>query len=79
MARAVPAQRMPSTVALAARRRRDRTIPADATGRLYAQFVNRTVAYLPMPKKTSKLTVTAFAALADLAMAARVVHRRRTG
>jgi hypothetical protein len=43
-------------------------------GRLYEQLVNRTVSYLPMPKKTAKLKVTAFAALADPEMAARVVQ-----
>ena len=47
---------------------------ADPGGRLYEQLVNRAVSYLPMPKKTSKLTVTAFAALADPEMAARVVQ-----
>jgi hypothetical protein len=47
---------------------------ADPGGRRYEQLVNRTVSYLPMPKKTSKLTVTEFAALADPAMAARVVQ-----
>jgi len=43
-------------------------------GRLYEQLVDRAVAYLPMPKKTAKLTGSAFAALADPAMAARVVQ-----
>ncbi len=36
----------------------------DPGGRLYTQLVDRAVSYLPMPKKTSKLTVTEFAALA---------------
>ncbi|MBI3637328.1 MAG: hypothetical protein HY216_14130 [Candidatus Rokubacteria bacterium] len=36
----------------------------DPGGRLYEQLVNRAVAYLPMPKKTSKLEVTALGALA---------------
>jgi hypothetical protein len=47
---------------------------ADPGGRLYEQLVNRAVSYLPMPKKTSKLAVTEFAALANPAMAARVVQ-----
>jgi hypothetical protein len=47
---------------------------AESGGRLYEQLVNRAVSYLPMPKKTSKLKVTAFAALADPVMAARVVQ-----
>lgn len=38
---------------------------ADPGRRIYEQFVNRAVSYLPMPKKTSKLKFTAFAALAD--------------
>jgi hypothetical protein len=37
---------------------------ADPDGPLYAQLVNRAVYYLPMPKKTTKSKVTAFAALA---------------
>jgi hypothetical protein len=47
---------------------------ADPGGRLYTQLVHRAVCYLPMPKKTSKLKVTEFAALADPKMAARVVQ-----
>jgi hypothetical protein len=43
-------------------------------GRLYTQLVNRAVAYLPMPRKTAKLTVTAVAALADPGLAARLVQ-----
>jgi hypothetical protein len=46
----------------------------DRGGQLYAQLVDRAVAYLPMPKKTSKLKGSVFAALADPAMAARVVQ-----
>jgi hypothetical protein len=46
----------------------------DPGRRLYEQLVNRAVAYLPMPKKTSKLTVTEFGALAQPEMAARVVE-----
>lgn len=46
----------------------------DPGGRLYEQLVNRAVAYLPMPKKTSKLEVTAFGALAQPETAKRVVE-----
>ena len=46
----------------------------DPGGRLYTQLVDRAVYYLPMPKKTSKLKVTEFAALADPDVAARVVQ-----
>jgi len=46
----------------------------DPGGRLYEQLVNRAVAYLPMPKKTSKLKVTKFGALAQPEMAKRVVE-----
>ncbi len=46
----------------------------DPGGRLYTQLVDRAVSYLPMPKKTSNLKVTEFAALADPEMAARVVQ-----
>ncbi|MCP5120050.1 MAG: hypothetical protein GY953_55345 [bacterium] len=47
---------------------------ANLDGRLYEKLVNRAVSYLPMPKKTSKLKVGEFAALADPEMAARVVQ-----
>ncbi len=47
---------------------------ADPGGRLYEQLVNRAVAYLPMPKRTSKLKVTEFGALAQPEMARRVVE-----
>jgi hypothetical protein len=43
-------------------------------GQLYEQLVDRAVSYLPMPKKTSKLRVSGFAALADPAMAALLVE-----
>lgn len=46
---------------------------ADPGGRRYVQLVNRAVAYLPMPRRTAKLKVTAFGALAMPEMAARVV------
>jgi hypothetical protein len=36
--------------------------------------VDRAICYLPMPKKTSKVTVTQFAALADRETAARLVQ-----
>ena len=47
---------------------------SDPGGRLYTQLVDRAVSYLPMPKKTSKLKVTEFGALADPAMAERVIQ-----
>jgi hypothetical protein len=46
----------------------------DPGGRLYEQLVNRAVAYLPMPNKTSKMKVAEFGALAQPEMAARVVE-----
>lgn len=46
----------------------------DQGGRLYPQLVDRAVCYLPMPKKTSKLKVTEFAALANHDLATRVVE-----
>lgn len=46
---------------------------ADRGGYLYEQLVNRAVAYMPMPKKTAKLTVTEFGALAQPEVAARIV------
>jgi hypothetical protein len=47
---------------------------ADPGGRLFEQLVNRAVAYLPMPKKTSRLKVTEFGALSESEMAARLVE-----
>lgn len=47
---------------------------ADKGGRLFEQLLNRAVAYLPMPVKKSKLTVTEFGALSEPAMAARLVE-----
>lgn len=47
---------------------------ADPGARLYQQLVNRAVAYLPMPKKTSKLKFTEFGALAQPKIAARIVE-----
>jgi hypothetical protein len=41
---------------------------------LYRQLVNRAVAYLPMPMRTSEAKVTAFAALADPEMATRLLQ-----
>lgn len=46
---------------------------ADPGGRSYEQLVNRAVAYLPMPKKTSRLKVTNFGSLALPEMAASLV------
>jgi hypothetical protein len=43
-------------------------------GHRYERLVNRAVAYLPMPKKTAKLKVTEFAALAQPEFAARLVE-----
>jgi hypothetical protein len=47
---------------------------ADPGGWIYEQLVNRAVCYLAMPKRTSKLKVTEFGALAEPGMAARVVE-----
>jgi hypothetical protein len=47
---------------------------ADPGGRAYEQLVNRAVFYLPMPKKTSTLKITEFAALAAPDLAARLVQ-----
>ncbi|MGH9365527.1 MAG: hypothetical protein ACRD1B_09750, partial [Thermoanaerobaculia bacterium] len=46
----------------------------DPGGRLYEQLVKRAVFYVPMPKKTSRLEVTEFGALAEPEMAKRVVQ-----
>jgi hypothetical protein len=51
---------------------------ADSGGRLYTQLVDRAVAYLPMPKSTSKLKAGTFATLADSNVASRVVHATDT-
>ncbi len=51
---------------------------ADSGGRLYTQLVHRAVAYLPMPKGTSKLKAGTFATLADSNVASRVVHATDT-
>ena len=42
-------------------------------GRVYEQLVNRAVAYLPMPKKTSRLKVTKVGALAEPGLASQLV------
>jgi hypothetical protein len=47
---------------------------ADPGGPRYEQLVNRAVAYLPMPKRTTRLEVTEFGALALPEAAARVVE-----
>lgn len=47
---------------------------ADPGGRLFEQLVNRAVAYLPMPKKTSRLKVTEVGALSEPEIAARLVE-----
>jgi hypothetical protein len=46
---------------------------ADEGGHVYAQLVDRAVAYLRMPRKTARLKVAPFAALADFAVADRLV------
>jgi len=45
----------------------------DPTGERYQQLVNRAVAYLPMPKRTSKLKMTEFAVLSTPEMGVRMV------
>ncbi len=50
---------------------------AERGGRVYEQLVNRAVAYLPMPKKTSRFKVTEVAALSEPGMAARLVEAFR--
>jgi hypothetical protein len=47
---------------------------ADPNGRAYIQLVDRAVYYLPMPKKTAKPKVTAFAALAADDVAERLIQ-----
>jgi hypothetical protein len=46
---------------------------ADATRMAYEQLVSRAIAYLPMPRNTATPKVTAFAALAEPEMAARLI------
>ena len=50
---------------------------ADPGGRLYEQLVNRAVAFLPMPKKTSRLKVTEFGALSNPGVGSRLVEAFR--
>ena len=50
---------------------------ADRGGRMYQQLVNRAVAYLPMPKKTSRLKVNEIGALAEPGIAAQLVEAFR--
>ncbi len=50
---------------------------AERGGRVYEQLVNRAIAYLPMPKKTSRFKVTEVAALSEPGMAARLVEASR--
>jgi len=47
---------------------------ADPNGQLYMQLVDRAFYYLPMPKKTTKLKVTAFAALTADDVAERLIQ-----
>jgi hypothetical protein len=51
---------------------------ADPGGRFYRQLVDRAVAYLPMPKRTSKLKAGTFATLADSKMASHLVQATGT-
>jgi hypothetical protein len=51
---------------------------ADFRRRFYRQLVDRAVAYLPMPKRTSKLKGGTFATLADSKVASGVVHATDT-
>jgi hypothetical protein len=46
---------------------------ADDGGRLYAELVNRAIAYLPMPRRAPQREAGSFAALADPELAARLV------
>jgi hypothetical protein len=50
---------------------------ADRGGRVYEQLVNRAVAYLPIPKKTSRLKVTEVGALAEPRFASQLVEAFR--
>jgi hypothetical protein len=51
---------------------------ADPGGRRYERLVNRAVVYLPMPKKTAKLELTTFGALAQPELAARILESADT-
>jgi hypothetical protein len=51
---------------------------ADQGGHTYEQLVNRAVACLPMPKKTSRLQITEFAALAEPEFASRLAKAVNT-
>ena len=50
---------------------------ADRGGRVYEQLVNRAVAYLPMPKKTSRLKVTEVGVLAEPGLASQLIDAFR--
>lgn len=50
---------------------------ADQGGRVYEQLVNRAVAYLPMPKKTSRLKVTEVGVLAEPGLASQLIDAFR--
>lgn len=52
---------------------------SDGGGSFYMQLVNRAVYYLPMPKKTTKLKVAEFAALAANDFADRLIQASDTG
>jgi hypothetical protein len=51
---------------------------SDGGGSFYMQLVNRAVCYLPMPRKTTKLKVTEFAALAAEDLAERLIQATDT-
>jgi len=51
---------------------------SDRGGSFYMQLVNRVVYYLPMPRKTTKLKVTEFAALAAADLAERLIQATDT-
>ncbi len=51
---------------------------SDGGGSFYMQLVNRAVYYLPMPRKTTKLKVTEFAALATEDLAERLIQATDT-
>jgi hypothetical protein len=50
---------------------------AEEGGGAYQKLVNRAIAYLPMRKKTSRLTVTAVGALAEPGLASQLVEAHR--
>ena len=51
---------------------------SDSGGRLYTELVDRAVAYLPMPKRTSKLKAGLFSVLSDSEWASRLMEATDT-